>query len=66
MQPEQLDSWYHAMTRFLTLTNAGGAVAASTFLGSTMAAGHPLKWALLHSRYSFLGYVWRVPSASGS
>lgn len=55
MQTEQLESWYHATARFLTLTNAAGVVAAATFLGSTMAAGRPLKWALLPLALFFLG-----------
>lgn len=42
-----LDAAYQEATRYLVLINGGGAVAASTFLGGTIAAGHTMKWGVL-------------------
>ena len=44
---DQFEDAYERMGRYLILTNGGGAVAASAFLGSTMAAGHRSRWAVM-------------------
>jgi len=45
------------MGRYLILTNSGGAVAASAFLGSMMASGHGSRWAVMQLLFFYAGLI---------
>jgi len=52
---QRLEAWYHEVIRYLILTNGGGAVAASTFLGSTFAHNHVLRAGVIPLAGFYLG-----------
>jgi len=54
---EQFEEAYERVGRYLILTNGGGAVAASAFLGSTIASGHDSRLAAVPLLCFYAGLV---------
>ena len=54
---EQFEEAYDRVGRYLILTNGGGAVAASAFLGSTIASGHVSRLAVLPLLCFYAGLI---------
>jgi hypothetical protein len=54
---EQFEEAYDRVGRYLILTNGGGAVAGSAYLGSTIASGHASGWAAIPLLCFYVGLI---------